>query len=164
LSVAAQVAVAEVVGEDENDVRSALALGAQTLQLRRQCALARKNAREKRQADRHADTEIHAGQVTEGGGATANKINRPPIRDHGRKRFNHKERREHKEETLEPCFRPHSGLEPAKVFQVSGTADVLADSLKTLRRGPTPMLDMSVGESEVATLIDDPLTRERPET
>src|SRR5438552_2483613 len=72
LSVATEVAVAEVISQNENDVRSALPLGAQTLRLRRR-RLARQKTHEERQADRHAGIEFHAGKLTKTSGKTANK-------------------------------------------------------------------------------------------
>src|SRR5688572_24327918 len=50
-------------------------------------------------------------------------------------------------------FRPHTSLEPAKVLHVRGVADVLADVLENLRRGPPPVFRVPVGESECAALI-----------
>src|SRR2546423_593928 len=54
-------------------------------------------------------------------------------------------------ERRHPC-RPHAGRAPAKVFHVAGAANVLAESLKNLRRGPPPVIDVPVGESEIAAL------------
>src|SRR2546425_9693652 len=74
LPVTTEVAVTEVVGENENDVRSAVAFRAQAFELRqRRTAIQRTH--EERQAERAAGPEFHAGHVIKTTRETANKIN-----------------------------------------------------------------------------------------